>query len=539
MENRDYIIGIDVGSSNVVMAAATRQQDGKLDILGVDIQSIGEGVKDGCVHNIFELGDAIARCKQALENELGRRIDSAYVGVSGRDVYCVQYEESVQVRDKEGCITEEDVHELEMRAERVIAGDKDKILSRHPLRYRIDGVRETDDPRGCFGRKLSAIYLMVLISRQQEDRIRRALHRAGIECSGLTINPMVLPSVLLSEAECKDGVAIVDLGSELTDIVVVRGNKIQHFASLPIGASSIDADLYEFLKIPQVDKVKKSCCSVISESVPCDTTIGVQMMGRGRARKQILQRNISEIIEERLKDIARFVLRELRSAKCITKLPYGVVLTGGSAYLADIEQLFSRELGIEVRLGQQINGISEASAERISEFAQAVVIGILHYGSTRVACKTTEQPSTHATKVEPKEQPTPEAEENDIFHQSKEEPAPKVERGVEEAEVLEEAEVENKPSEVVEVESESVDEERENPTTERENEEPTTPENREATTPDHDTKQGDGEKKDKGKDKDKDKDKDKGNGSGNSPIKRLLGSLVGAFNSALGYNEEL
>ena len=520
MENRDYIIGIDIGSSNVVMAAATRMPSGRLDILGVDMQSIGEGVKDGCVNNIYELGDAINRSKQALENELGRRINSAYVGVSGRDVYCVQYEESVFVKDKEGCITDDDVHELDMRMERVVAGDKDKILSRHPLRYRIDGVRETENPRGCFGHKLSAIYLMVLISRQQEDRIKRALHRADIECLELVINPMVLPSVLLSEEESKGGVAIVDLGAELTDIVVVRSNRVQYFASLPIGASSIDADLYDFLKIPQVDKVKKSCCSVLSDSVPNDTTIGVQMMGRGRARKQILQRNISEIIEERLKDITRFVLRELRGAKCMTKLPYGVVLTGGSAYLADIEQLFSRELGVEVRPGKQIYGITDDSCEKITEFAQAAVLGVLQYGSTRMACNTTEKPSTPTTKVENESGQT-DVEVNDIFHQGNGEAVGgnPVEQTPQESSVDPKPEVsevdstEDVAEEVVEVDSEEVD--------------------------DND---GDDTSADEGDKSDAEEKQESGNNGDNKKgrgLKGLLGSLVDAFNSALGYSEEL
>lgn len=509
MENRDYIIGIDIGSSNVVMAAAVRLPDGRLDILGVDVQSIGEGVEDGCVNNLYELGNAISRGKQALENELGRRIDSAYVGISGREVYCVQYEDSVQVKDKEGCITDEDVRELETRIERVVAADKDKILGRHPLRYRIDGMRETEDPRGCFGQKLSAIYLMELVSRQQEDRINRAMHRAGIECSGLVINPMVLPLALLSAEERKGGVAIVDLGSDLTDIVVVRGDKVQHFASLPIGASSIDADLYEFLKIPQVDKIKKSCCSVLSESVPNNTTISVQMMGRGRARKQLLQRNISEIIEERLKDIARFVLRELRGAKCVTKLPYGVVLTGGSAYLADIEQLFSRELGIEVRLGRQLHGISDASSELIAELAQATAIGILQYGSGHMACKTTEQPSTHTSNsVEVPKEESDNKEPVDIFHQgghSNEGDVEPTDSTLEPVEQDEEEEFTDLEEEIDE--EEMLDDELEEQQ----------PEESDKHTEESDTNGG----KKRGK------------------IERLIGSLVDTFNSALGYSDEI
>ena len=245
------------------------------------------------------------------------------------------------------------------------------------------------------------------------------------------------------------------------------------------------------------------------------------MMGRGRARKQILQRNISEIIEERLKDITRFVLRELRGAKCMTKLPYGVVLTGGSAYLADIEQLFSRELGVEVRLGKQIYGITDDSCEKITAFAKAAVIGVLQYGSTRMACNTTEKPSTPTTKVENESGQT-DVEVNDIFHQGNGdvvgggdpvEQTPQESSVEPKPEVSEVDSTEDVAEEVVEVDSEEVDDN-----------------DGDDTSADEDDKSDAEEKQESG---------NNGNNKKGRGLKGLIGSLVDAFNSALGYSEEL
>ena len=393
MENKDYVIGIDIGSSSVVMSVGVKPQDGEMELKGMEVVPVSESaVKDGMVRNFVELGEAIAKAKGALEEYVGRRLNSAYVGISGKDTYCVRYEDHVFVRDKEsGCVTAEDVRALHERIDKVTTGGSDEIVARIPLRYRIDDRQYVRNPVGTFGQRLSATYLLVLTSKQQIESIKMAMHRADITLSGLCITPTTLPDVVLEEVEKEEGVAIVDLGADLTDIVVVREGRMCHFVSLPIGASTIDNDLREFVCAPKdkVEALKKRCLSVIAEEVSEELTAPVQMAGR--AKKQILQRNIAEIIEERLKDIASVIAKALKDAKLSAKIPCGVVLTGASAYLSDIDRLLARELGMEVRLADNIHGIDEESKGIVAAYSSAANIGILLYGAQHTACLTTER----------------------------------------------------------------------------------------------------------------------------------------------------
>ncbi len=389
MDHKDYLVGIDVGSSKVVMAVGVRNEDKEnISVLGVEVQEIDGCVKDGDIVNYIELGNAISKAKEALEKELGRRLNSAYVGVSGRSVYCVRYEDYVEISDKTGCVTENELRELNTRIEMVTPSASDVIIDRIPLRYRIDDRQIVRNPLGSYGKKLSATYLFVLAGKQLVDFVNRALFRADMKVCGLCVTPTIHPDLLLSEAEKEDGVAIVDIGGDLTDISVVREGKLCYFSSLPIGASSINDDLQEFLRTTKknVDPLKRKYGSAIAECVPDDTTVPVKTAGH--AKKQILQRNIAEIAEERLKDIVGFVARELKAANFLTKIPGGVVLTGGSAYLENIDRLFARELQMEVRLGSMLYGIDDNSQESVSAFAQASVIGLLLYGAKHNACET-------------------------------------------------------------------------------------------------------------------------------------------------------
>ena len=387
MENK-YIIGIDIGSSNVTMAVGTQKEDGEISVLGVEVQKIEDCVKDGDIANHLLLGDAIARAKSALESDLQLKLNSAYIGISGRSTYCVRYEDYVYINEKTGCVTDLEMRELNARIDAVAPSGTDVIIDRIPLRYCIDDRQDVTNPLGSYGHKLSVTYLYVMAGRHQIDRVNRALYRAGIKNSGLCISPTLLPDLLLTPEEQEEGIAIVDIGGDLTDIAVVREGKLHYFSSLPIGSSSINNDLHNALSIPKrdIDRIKHKYGSAVASAVPEDAAISIKTAGH--AKKQILQRNIAEIAEERLKDIAQFVLRELRAAKFSTRIPCGIVLTGGATYLSNIDQLFARELNMEVRLGDMLYSLDDESQELVCAKPQSVAMGLLLYGAQHEACDT-------------------------------------------------------------------------------------------------------------------------------------------------------
>lgn len=416
MEKKDYIIGVDIGSSNVVMAVGARNEDGEVSILGVEIQPVTDCVKDGDITNYLELGKAIKTAKSALEKELNCSLQSAYASFSGKSVYCVRYEDYVDINESVGYVTDNELRELNARIQMAVPGGGDDIVDRILLRYRIDDRQDVKNPIGAFGRKLSVTYLFVMAAKHQIDRVNKAMHYAEIKVCGLCVNPTLLPQVLLSDAEREEGVVIVDIGADLTDISIVRGGKLWYFSSLPIGASAINNDLYEFLKIPrkEIEMLKRKHGAAIAEEVESDKSVPVKMAGH--AKKQILLRNIAEISEERMRDIARFVLREIKATMFLTKVPCGVVLTGGSVFLENIHRLFAEELQMEVRYGKMLNGIDVESQQKGSSFLQASVVGLLLYGAEHRVCEATPLSGGGTTeKVNPPAQPGVDKPEDTII----------------------------------------------------------------------------------------------------------------------------
>ncbi len=392
MEKKNYIVGVDIGSSNVVMIVGSRNADGILSIDGISSQRVAGGVKAGRIDNVQSVGKAIRAAKDELEKDLGIRINGAYAGISGNLIRCASYTDHVFIQDSSRCITKDDVAALHQRMQNVLADENEQIIGRIPQNYIVDDRNQTDNPVGAFGRKLSSTFLFILCDKKQIDRVNMSFYNAGLQPPlDICANPAVLPNVLLSEVERDEGTAVIDIGGGATDVSIVRGGKLRYVASIPIGASSIDADLHAFgiAKI-HAETMKKKFGSAIADMVSPDATVSVPTMP-GLMKKNFLQYNLVAVIEARLKDIIEFAWDEIRSAKFSTKIPCGIVLTGGSALLENIDELFRRETGVNVRIVAARYGIDEESQQKIGTCAHSTAVAILQFGSERGFCDVTER----------------------------------------------------------------------------------------------------------------------------------------------------
>ena len=79
MERKNYIIAIDLGSSQVTVAVGEKNSDGLLDVVCA-VQKPVEGVNAGMIENIEQVGRAIREAVSEVETELGIHVEEAYAG---------------------------------------------------------------------------------------------------------------------------------------------------------------------------------------------------------------------------------------------------------------------------------------------------------------------------------------------------------------------------------------------------------------------------------------------------------------------------
>lgn len=393
MERKNYTVAVDLGSSSVVVGVGEKRADGAVEVVSVVSKPV-EGVHAGKIENIELVSRAIREAVGETEETLGIRISEAYAGISGEFVRCARHTDHVFVYDPQNGVNEKDVEALFDRMRNVQAPDDETIMERVPQNYVVDDNQEVKNPVGSFGKKLSSTFNFILCQKTPMQRLDMALKRLGIKMLDVMSAALATPEAVLLPDEKEEGVAVVDIGGGVTDVTVYYRNVVRYVVSIPMGASAINRDI-RTMSVPEkhVESLKQKYGSAVAELAPEDKLIRVN--GRtAREAKDILLRNLATVIEARATDIAEFVLQELKDSGFAGKLAYGIVLTGGSARLKNLDELFRRVTGMDVRIASAESGITEESKQLVADPAYATVVGILLKGAERGCCSVVERPSS-------------------------------------------------------------------------------------------------------------------------------------------------
>ena len=389
MERKNYIVAVDLGSSTVAVAVGEKNAEGLVEVLSLVSKPV-EGVHAGRIENIELVSQAIREAVAETEQTLNIRITEAYAGISGEFVRCARHTDHVFVYDPQNGVNQKDVEALFDRMRNVQAPDDETIMERVPQNYLVDDSQEVRNPVGSFGRKLSSTFNFILCLKTPIQRLDMALKRLGIKLLDVIPDALATPESVLAPDEKEEGVAVVDLGAGVTDVTVYYRNVVRYVASIPMGASAINRDI-RTMSVPEkhVESLKIKYGSAVAELAPEDKLVRVN--GRtARDAKDILLRNLATAIEARVTDIVEFVQQEIRDSGHAERLAYGIVLTGGSARLKDIDELFRRVTGMDVRIASAETGISEDSREAVANPAFATVVGLLLKGAGMGSCNVIE-----------------------------------------------------------------------------------------------------------------------------------------------------
>ena len=404
MERKNYTVAVDLGSSNVVVAVGEKAAEGQMEVASIVSKPV-EGVNAGKIENIELVSRAIREAMSEAEEQLGIRITEAYAGISGDFVRCARHTDHVFVYDPQNGVNQKDVDALFDRMRNVQAPDDETIMERVPQNYMVDDNQEVRNPVGSFGKKLSSTFNFILCLKTPMQRLDMALKRLGIKMLGVMSDALATPEAVLLPDEKEEGVAVVDVGGGVTDVTVYYRNVVRYVASIPMGASAINRDI-RTMSVPEkhVESLKQKYGSAVAELAPEDKLIRVN--GRtAREAKDILLRNLATVIEARATDIAEFVQQEIKDSGYAGKLAYGIVLTGGSAKLKDLDELFRRVTGMDVRVAVPETGITGESKEKVADAAFSTAVGILLKGAELGGCAVIEHPA--APRPEPPRSFTP------------------------------------------------------------------------------------------------------------------------------------
>lgn len=381
---KKYVVAVDIGSSEVVIAVGTIVDGGAINIETVIAQPV-VGVTAGLVDNSQTVAEALRAAREKAEQEVGVAITDAYVSISGHFVRCARFTDHVFVEDSDNRISQRDLAALRERMRNVKAADGEVIMDLFPLCYKNDVGTELKNPVGCYSKQLSSTYNFILCDNTAKERLRRVFLDAGIKICDIFAGATIVADSLVTSDDKEEGVAVVDIGSGVTDVAIYHGGVLCYIASIPMGGAAVNQDIKNYDKsIPSrlVESLKRQCGSAVA--VQTDELIKFQ--NKGRPIKPIPRFNLATIIEARMTDIVEYVWQEIRDAGYAKKLGAGIVLTGGESNLKNVDELFRRVTEQEVRVACAEMGITTESLERVASPAYAMAVSLLLRGAALGAC---------------------------------------------------------------------------------------------------------------------------------------------------------
>lgn len=356
MENDSkVIVGLDVGTSNIKVLAGV-VKDGQISIVGIS-ETPTSGMRKGVVSDMASLSKSIDEALGQVEKTTGYEINTATVNINGSSIISTKTDGMIVVAGQE--INPDDLRRLEELATIGKIPDNRVILKVIPHDYILDGQAGIKDPLGMTGSRLEIKANVISTLTPYLDGLRRVTSLAEVTPSRVVVSSEASARAVLNEKQCENGVMLLELGASTTGIAIYEGGDLQYLAVLPVGANNVTNDLALGLQIdPELAEVVKL---TRASAVFSDKTKKVSVK-HNKQTYEFDQADIDEIVDMRLKEIFEMVNDKLHESGYAGKLPSGVVLTGGGAKLAGIDNYVKNALGLVTHIANcqhQFRGLSD------------------------------------------------------------------------------------------------------------------------------------------------------------------------------------
>ena len=99
-ESKDLIVGLDIGTSKVVVAVAEVLADGRFQVIGLG-QAESQGLRKGVVVNIEATVQSIRRALEEAELMAACQIRDVFTGIAGSHIKSFNSSGMVAIKDRE------------------------------------------------------------------------------------------------------------------------------------------------------------------------------------------------------------------------------------------------------------------------------------------------------------------------------------------------------------------------------------------------------------------------------------------------------
>ncbi|MFN7207717.1 MAG: cell division protein FtsA, partial [Burkholderiales bacterium] len=373
-DNKDLIVGLDIGTSKVVAVVAELLPDGRYEVIGMG-QSDSRGMKKGVVVNIDATVESIQRALEEAELMADCKITHVYTGIAGSHIRSFNSSGMVAIKDKE--VSAPDVARVMETAKAVNIPTDQQVLHVLPQEFIIDGQEDVREPLGMSGVRLEVRVHIVTGAVSAAQNIIKCVRRCGLEVQDLVLQPLASSLAVLTPDEKDLGVVLIDIGGGTTDIAIFTGGAIRHTAVIPIAGDQITSDIAMALRTPTADAEDIKLMYGYAKQVLANPSEMIEVPGLGdRGPRSLSKQALAAVIEPRVEELFSLVQQVVRESGYEELLSSGIVITGGTSLLPGMvalgEDIFLKP--VRVGIPDYAGGLSDV----VKSPRYSTVMGLLN-----------------------------------------------------------------------------------------------------------------------------------------------------------------
>ena len=378
---KEFIVAMELGSTNIIGVAGKKNIDGSISILSVIKEDSTSCINKGVVYNIDKTVQCLTNIIKRLETSLKAKVAQVYVGVGGQSIRSVK-NTLIKELPLDTVVTLDMVNEL-MDENRNMTYPAQEVLDAITQEYKVDAQYQLD-PVGIQCTRLEANLLNILWKKSFYRNLNKCFDNAGIAIAEMYLAPLALADSVLTDVEKRVGCVLVDLGAETTTVSVYYRNILRHLAVIPLGGNNITIDIASLqMDDENAEKMKRKYASAYTESKDIDENLKYSI----DEDRQVDSKTFIEIVEARLEEIIKNVWYQVPS-EYTDKLLGGFIITGGVSNMKNIEKAFKQHTGVDkIRIANFVQETINSNIPEITahDATMNTVLGLIAKGDMNCA----------------------------------------------------------------------------------------------------------------------------------------------------------
>ncbi len=359
--SQTLITALDIGSSKVSALIVAPDDEGHLRVLGSG-QRESRGVKRGYVTDVEASEVAVREAVEGAERMSGVTIDDVWASFGAGGLTSGIANVEVELGGHQ--VEESDIVELLRHGRAAIDRDEHVVLHAHPALYSIDRADGVKNPVGLHANRLGVDIHVIAAEQAPLRNLDYIIRSAHLGVRAIVASPVAAALACLTAEERELGVALVELGAEVTNVSLHVGGMLVGLRSIPLGARDISDDIACAFAVQRRDAERLKCFYGSAMTSPRDNheMIEANQIGaeNGAEPMRITRAQLMTVIRQRVEELTSQIDNALKGLG----FPLGrqVVLTGGGAELKNIADYMQGVLGRAVRVGRpkSITGLPDA-----------------------------------------------------------------------------------------------------------------------------------------------------------------------------------